>query len=79
MIVTSFDNVQRDQKALNNIIFQKNPVGRGDYWTGKCRDKSENKNRKMLAEVLETLSGINCWIKGTKKHYIHTWQVRDKL
>jgi hypothetical protein len=33
----------------------------------------------MLGEVLETLSRINCWIKGSKKHYIHTWQVLEIL
>ena len=30
----------------------------------------------MLGVVMDTLAGVNCWIRGTKKkYYIHTWQV----
>ena len=27
--------------------------------------------------LIETISGVNCWIRGSKKQYIHTWQVRN--
>ena len=29
----------------------------------------------MLVGLIEAVSGVSGWIRGSKKHYIHTWQV----
>ena len=32
----------------------------------------------MLVGLIEAVSGVSGWIRGSKKHYIHTWQVSTR-